>query len=96
MRTPIASEAAADCKLVKQVSQKFQEKRCADCREGKLGLQGNYSQYLSAAFKTGIEISVWGKVGELEVALWKAGAPEHKRDERKDERSAPALRFRPK
>lgn len=54
MRTPMALEAAADCRLVKLVSQKLKEKRCGDCREGKLGPQGNWSQYLSAASKTGI------------------------------------------
>jgi hypothetical protein len=59
----MASEAAADDEVIKQISQELKEKRCGDCRERKCGPQGNWSQNLSAAFKTGIEISVSQSLG---------------------------------
>jgi len=57
MRTPIASEVAADDGRVKQVSQELKEKRCGDCREGQSGSQGNSAQNCRVTLKSGIEIS---------------------------------------
>jgi hypothetical protein len=70
-------EVAAGDGLIKQGSQKLKEKRCGDCRDGKSGPQGNWSENLSAAFKSGIEISVWREFEERRIALWNAGITEH-------------------
>jgi hypothetical protein len=69
----MASEVAADDGSFKQVSRKLKQKRCGDCREWKYGSQGNWSQNLSAALKTGIEISVRREWREWSLSLWKVG-----------------------
>ena len=71
MRTPIVVGAAADDGLIKYFSQNTQEKRCGDCREGKYGPQGNWSQNLSAAFKTGISDYCPAGMWESRIPLWK-------------------------
>jgi hypothetical protein len=67
----MASEVAADDGSFKQVSRKLKQKRCGDCREWRYGSQGNWSQNLSAALKTGIEISVRREWKEWSLSLWK-------------------------
>ena len=72
-RTLITSEAAAAGGHIRQVSEKLNRSGCGDCREAGDGPQGNWSQNLSTAFKTGIEITVWQELGVRTGSLWKAG-----------------------
>jgi hypothetical protein len=70
MSTSIALDVAADEGLIKQVSRKLKEKRCGDCREGMFGLQGNSSQNVRTAFKSGMEIPVLLEAEEKGSPLW--------------------------